>query len=70
MTLFEELDLVLSNLVPVRGIFAGRSLKPADIIGHTLGEMVQKQGMDLKEFAVEIGVSEPEAQHLADILID
>ena len=69
MTLFEELDLALGNLAPVQGILPGDLLTMPEIIAQTLGKIMRSQGMDLKEFAAEIGLSEAESLHLADILV-
>jgi hypothetical protein len=69
MTLFDELDLALGNLATVQGILPADLLNLPEIIGQTLGKMVRKQGMNLNEFAAEIGLSETEALYLVDILV-
>jgi len=69
MALYQELESALSTLPVVRGISPADLLSMPDVIGRTLGRMVQKKGMDLKEFAAELELDEVDADRLADILV-
>ncbi len=53
----------------MQGILPGDLLNLPEIIAQTLGKIMRQQGMDLNEFATEVGLGETEAIHLLDILV-
>jgi hypothetical protein len=70
MTLFPDLNLTLANLPAVRGVSTIDLLELPEMVGRVLSGIVRKRGLTLKEFSVEIGLNQEEAQHLLDILIE